>query len=168
MSLRMQGMLLRFLETGELQKVGADRVGRRIDVRVIAATNRDLAEMVAQGLFREDLYYRINVINIHVPPLRERRDDIPLLVDHFFENMGRHNGSRPAVSPEAYVALAEYPWPGNVRELANVDRTDPRVRLRARDSAPTTCRSRFGRRAASASGRNANAGGRWPTTCSSG
>ena len=120
MSLRMQGMLLRFLETGELQKVGADRVGRRVDVRVIAATNRSLPEMVAQGLFREDLYYRINVINIHVPPLRERREDIPLLVDHFFENMGRGNGSRPAVSPEAYVALSEYPWPGNVRELANV------------------------------------------------
>ena len=120
MSLRMQGMLLRFLETGELQKVGADRVGRRIDVRVIAATNRALAEMVAQGLFREDLFYRINVINISVPPLRERREDIPLLVDHFFENMGHGNGSRPAVSPEAYLALAEYPWPGNVRELANV------------------------------------------------
>ena len=120
MSLRMQGMLLRFLETGELQKVGADRVGRRIDVRVIAATNRLLPEMVAQGLFREDLYYRINVINIHVPPLRDRREDIPVLVDHFFESMGRFNGNRPSVSPEAYVALAEYPWPGNVRELANV------------------------------------------------
>ena len=120
MSLRMQGMLLRFLETGELQKVGADRVGRRIDVRVIAATNRSLPEMVAQGLFREDLYYRVNVINIHVPPLRERREDIPLLVDHFFENMGRGNGTRPVVTPEAYVALSEYPWPGNVRELANV------------------------------------------------
>jgi transcriptional regulator with GAF, ATPase, and Fis domain len=77
MSLRMQGMLLRFLETGELQKVGADRIGRRIDVRVIAATNRALADMVAQGQFREDLYYRLNVINIHVPPLRERREDIP-------------------------------------------------------------------------------------------
>ena len=120
MSLRMQGMLLRFLETGELQKVGADRVGRRIDVRVIAATNRSLSEMVAQGQFREDLFYRINVININVPPLRERREDIPLLVDHFFENMGHNNGSRPVVSPEAYLALAEYPWPGNVRELANV------------------------------------------------
>jgi transcriptional regulator with GAF, ATPase, and Fis domain len=120
MSLRMQGMLLRFLETGELQKVGADRVGRRVDVRVIAATNRSLSEMVAQGLFREDLYYRINVINIHVPPLRERREDIPLLVDHFFENMGRGNGRRPLITPEAYVALSEYPWPGNVRELANV------------------------------------------------
>jgi transcriptional regulator with PAS, ATPase and Fis domain len=120
MSLRMQGMLLRFLETGELQKVGADRVGGRIDVRMIAATNRLLPDMVAQGLFREDLYYRINVINIHVPPLRNRREDIPLLIDYFFENMGRSNGSRPMISPEAYVAFSEYPWPGNVRELANV------------------------------------------------
>jgi len=120
MSLRMQGMLLRFLETGELQKVGADRVGRRVDVRVVAATNRSLSEMVSQGQFREDLYYRINVINIHVPPLRERREDIPLLVDHFFENLGRNNGSRPRISPEACAALVEYPWPGNVRELANV------------------------------------------------
>jgi len=120
MSLRMQGMLLRFLETGELQKVGADRVGRRVDVRVIAATNRSLQDMVEQGSFREDLYYRINVINIHVPPLRERREDIPLLVDHLFENLGSGNGDRPRIMPEVYAALAEYPWPGNVRELANV------------------------------------------------
>jgi DNA-binding NtrC family response regulator len=76
--------------------------------------------MVARGQFREDLYYRINVVNIQVPPLRDRREDIPMLVDHFFENMGHGNGNRPRVSPEAYVALAEYPWPGNVRELANV------------------------------------------------
>ena len=120
MSLRMQGMLLRFLETGELQKVGADRISRRLDVRVIMATNRVLSELVAQGLFREDLFYRINVINIHVPPLRDRRDDIPLLVDHFFEHMGHTNGSRPTFTPEAYVALAAYSWPGNVRELANI------------------------------------------------
>jgi transcriptional regulator with PAS, ATPase and Fis domain len=120
MSLRMQGMLLRFLETGELQKVGADRVGRRVDVRVVAATNRSLADMVSQGQFREDLYYRLNVINIHVPPLRDRREDIPLLVDHFLDNMAQSNGTRPRITPEAFVVLAEYPWPGNVRELANV------------------------------------------------
>jgi transcriptional regulator with GAF, ATPase, and Fis domain len=120
MSLRMQGMLLRFLETGELQKVGADRIGRQLNVRVIMATNKVLSEMVVRGQFREDLFYRINVINIHVPPLRDRRDDIPLLVDHFFENMGRVNGSRPRLTPEAHVSLAAYSWPGNVRELANV------------------------------------------------
>jgi len=120
MSLRMQGMLLRFLETGELQKVGADRVGRRVDVRVVAATNRSLADMVSQGQFREDLYYRINVINIHVPPLRDRREDIPMLVEHFLDNMAQNNGTRPRITPDAYVVLSEYPWPGNVRELANV------------------------------------------------
>jgi transcriptional regulator with GAF, ATPase, and Fis domain len=120
MSLRMQGMLLRFLETGELQKVGADHVGERLDVRVIVATNRVLPDMVEQGLFREDLYYRINVVNIHVPPLRDRRDDIPLLLEHFFENMGWSNGNRPRIAPDAYAALADYQWPGNVRELANV------------------------------------------------
>jgi len=118
MSLRMQGMLLRFLETGELQKVGADRVGRHVDVRVIAATNRLIADMVSQGSFREDLYYRINVINIQVPPLRERREDIPMLVEAFLESLD--NDRKLRITPEAYAALAEYSWPGNVRELANV------------------------------------------------
>src|SRR6186997_2730884 len=79
MTLRMQGLLLRFLETGELQKVGADHVTRRVNVRVVAATNRDLRQLIAQGLFREDLLYRLNVVHMHVPPLRERRDDIPEL-----------------------------------------------------------------------------------------
>ena len=81
MTLRMQGLLLRFLETGELQKVGADGSGRIVNVRVIAATNRDLRDMITQGTFREDLFYRLNVIHIVVPPLRERREDIPLLAD---------------------------------------------------------------------------------------
>src|SRR6202008_2705077 len=83
MTLRMQGLLLRFLETGEIQKVGADRSGSRVDVRTIAATNRDLREMIAQGLFREDLFYRLNVIHITVPALRERKQDITALVEHF-------------------------------------------------------------------------------------
>src|SRR5688572_13090196 len=83
MTLRMQGLLLRFLETGELQKVGADGSGRVVNVRVIAATNRDLREMVRQGTFREDLFYRLNVIQIAVPPLRERRQDIPVLANQF-------------------------------------------------------------------------------------
>ena len=83
MTLRMQGLLLRFLETGELQKVGADGSGRIVNVRVIAATNRNLREMIKQGTFREDLFYRLNVIHIVVPPLRDRREDIPVLVDHF-------------------------------------------------------------------------------------
>jgi transcriptional regulator with PAS, ATPase and Fis domain len=120
MTLRMQGLLLRFLETGELQKVGADRVAGRVDVRVIAATNRNLSDIVARGQFREDLYYRMNVIHLHVPALRDRIEDLPLLVEHFLSHMTRANGHRLTLKPEAYAALAAYPWPGNVRELENV------------------------------------------------
>src|SRR5205807_8822401 len=83
MTLRMQGLLLRFLETGELQKVGADGGGHHVNVRVIAATNRNLRDMITQGTFREDLFYRLNVIHPVVPPLRDRREDIPGLVNHF-------------------------------------------------------------------------------------
>jgi transcriptional regulator with PAS, ATPase and Fis domain len=121
MTLRMQGLLLRFLETGELQKVGADGGGRRVNVRVIAATNRNLREMIGKGTFREDLFYRINVIHIVVPPLRDRRQDIPALVDHFLSRFTAANHSPiNGVSPEAMKALTEYSWPGNVRELENV------------------------------------------------
>ena len=116
MSLRMQALLLRFLEQGELQRVGAtDRV-RLVDVRVVAATNRNLAERVAAGEFREDLLYRLRVIHIHVPPLRERRGDIQPLVEHF-ASMRR----QPArFAPDAVATLERYRWPGNVRELQNV------------------------------------------------
>ena len=121
MTLRMQGMLLRFLETGELQKVGADTVSRRVDVRIVAATNRDLPSMVKQGQFREDLYYRLNVIHLTVPPLRERREDIPDLVEHFLDHFRKVNRSAvTSVSPEAMDALRQYSWPGNVRELENI------------------------------------------------
>jgi transcriptional regulator with PAS, ATPase and Fis domain len=121
MTLRMQGLLLRFLETGELQKVGADGSGRPVNVRVLAATNRDLREMIKQGTFREDLFYRLNVIHIVVPPLRERRDDIPDLVSHFLSQFTALNRSPiTGVSPDAMKALREYSWPGNVRELENV------------------------------------------------
>ncbi len=121
MTPRLQGLLLRFLETGELQKVGADRTMGVVDVRVIAATNRNLPDMIAQGAFREDLYYRLNVIHLHVPPLRERKDDIPMLAEHFLHHFTR-NGMYPAkrLSPEAVSALIEHGWPGNVRELENV------------------------------------------------
>jgi len=121
MTLRMQGLLLRFLETGELQKVGADGSGRVVNVRVIAATNRDLRDMIKQGTFREDLFYRLNVIHIVVPPLRDRREDIPVLANQFlsqFTAQGR--SSITGISPEAMKALGEYSWPGNVRELENV------------------------------------------------
>ena len=121
MTLRMQGLLLRFLETGDVQKVGAHRTDGRVDVRVIAATNRNLRDLIAQGQFREDLFYRLNVIHITVPPLRERREDIPLLIDFFLKRFTQSNGSPlPAISPLAYDALTGHSWPGNVRELENV------------------------------------------------
>ena len=133
MTLRMQGLLLRFLETGELQKVGTYGETKPVNVRVITATNRNLRDLVSQGQFREDLFYRINVIQIIVPPLRERKEDVPLLVEHFLKGVlgsggnghtnGNGNGSaKPFLtfSPEANTALVDYPWPGNVRELRNI------------------------------------------------
>jgi DNA-binding NtrC family response regulator len=116
MTLRMQGLLLRVLETGEVQKVGADRVTSRIQTRVIAATHRNLPELIQQKLFREDLYYRLNVIHIHVPPLRERRSDIPLLADYFLRQIA---GDGVRFSPEALSAMEGWTWPGNVRQLNN-------------------------------------------------
>jgi two-component system response regulator AtoC len=121
MTLRMQGLLLRFLETGELQKVGADGGGRRVNVRVIAATNRNLREMIVQGTFREDLFYRLNVIHLEIPPLRERREDIPVLVEHFLQMFTRDSGCVvKSLGADAVSALSRYNWPGNVRQLVNV------------------------------------------------
>jgi transcriptional regulator with PAS, ATPase and Fis domain len=115
MSLRMQALLLRFIEQGEIQPVGADRE-RRVDVRIIAATNRNLQERVAAGEFREDLLYRLRVIHIHVPPLRDRPEDLLSLVDRLLQR-----APRPLTfSDEAYQALLRHRWPGNVRELHNV------------------------------------------------
>jgi two-component system response regulator AtoC len=132
MTLRMQGLLLRFLETGELQKVGADGGGRIVNVRVLAATNRNLKDMINQGSFREDLFYRLNVIHIVVPPLRDRREDIPLLAQHFLARFNQANDSAiPEIAGAAMKALTEYSWPGNVRELENViERLVVNVRLR--------------------------------------
>jgi DNA-binding NtrC family response regulator len=122
MTLRMQGLLLRFLETGELQKVGSERMGSVVNVRVIAATNRNLRHLIDQGQFREDLFYRLNVIHLRIPPLRDRRADIPALVEHFFEKFSQKRGHTRLVSfaPDAMQVLMEYAWPGNVRELENV------------------------------------------------
>jgi transcriptional regulator with PAS, ATPase and Fis domain len=116
MGLRMQALLLRFLETGELQRVGSDSPSRRVDVRIVSATNRDLRAMVNKGLFRDDLLYRIDVTRIDVPPLRERSEDIPALVDHL---MARSGGTL-TFSDAAMRLLESYRWPGNVRELQNV------------------------------------------------
>jgi two-component system response regulator AtoC len=121
MTLRMQGLLLRFMETGELQKVGADRAAGRVNVRVIAATNRNLREMISEGTFREDLFYRLNVIHLTVPPLRERREDITGLIEHFLTQFTGNNGTPvKGISPDGVKLLSEYSWPGNVRELENV------------------------------------------------
>jgi DNA-binding NtrC family response regulator len=121
MSLRMQSLLLRFLETGEIQPVGSDRPRTRVDVRVIAMTNRRLVDQMAAKAFREDLYYRLNVIHIIVPPLRDRREDVPALVEQFLRlSVQRYGVEPPEISAEAMACLVEYRWPGNVRELKNV------------------------------------------------
>ncbi|HKE82793.1 MAG TPA: sigma-54 dependent transcriptional regulator [Vicinamibacterales bacterium] len=121
MSLRMQAMLLRFLETGEIQRVGSDRPMPPLDVRVVAATHRNLVQHVTNKSFREDLYYRLNVIHIEVPPLRERREDIPDLLAHFLALFSRaHRMPEPEIRSDALQQLTSYDWPGNVRELKNV------------------------------------------------
>jgi transcriptional regulator with PAS, ATPase and Fis domain len=121
MSLRMQGVLLRFLETGEVQRVGSDRVQARVNVRIIAATNRDLPDQIRNGSFRLDLYYRLNVIHLRTPALRERPEDVPALLDHFLSVYSRRQQQPlPELSPAARDVLNAYRWPGNVRELKNV------------------------------------------------
>jgi transcriptional regulator with PAS, ATPase and Fis domain len=121
MSLRMQALLLRFLETGEIQRVGADQRHTTVNVRLVTATNRDLLQQIRAGAFREDLYYRLNVIHISIPPLRERKEDVPLLVQHFLEHYGRLYGlPAPELPPELMQPLLAYHWPGNVRELRNM------------------------------------------------
>ncbi len=116
MSLRMQAMFLRFLENGEIQPVGSDVMKTQVNVRVIAATNKDLAAAVAAGQFREDLMYRLDVVHIRVPPLRERCEDVRALIEHHLSRSQR----RISLTEEALRALETYRWPGNVRELQNV------------------------------------------------
>ena len=121
MSMRMQVVLLRFLETGEIQRIGADRSHTRVNVRLVTATNRELQKQIASGAFREDLYFRLNVIRLSLPPLRERIEDIPLLVEYFLDACSRqHRVSTPRVAPAAMDVLMLHAWPGNVRELKNV------------------------------------------------
>jgi len=119
MSLTTQAKVLRVLETQEFQRVGGSRK-IKVDVRIIAATNKDLEEEIQKSNFREDLFYRLNVIPIEVPPLRERKDDIPLLVEHFLQMFATQYGQKPKkVSKSTLRSLVEYDWPGNVRELKN-------------------------------------------------
>ncbi len=114
----LQAKLLRAIQEREIRPVGSTR-RIAINVRILAATNRDLEQAVAQGTFRRDLYFRLNVLSLRIPPLRERRQDIPLLAAHFLERLSRASGQERSVSDEAMKALLAYDWPGNVRELEN-------------------------------------------------
>ena len=120
LSMETQGKLLRVLETKRLRKVG-DTAERDIDIRLISATNRDLSDMVREGLFREDLYYRLNVVPIYLPPLRDRQGDIPLLAASFLDRFCKKNHvAVKGFGPEAMCLIESYTWPGNVRELRNI------------------------------------------------
>ncbi|HWP34422.1 MAG TPA: sigma 54-interacting transcriptional regulator [Thermodesulfobacteriota bacterium] len=120
LELALQAKLLRAIQTGEIQRLGSEQP-RTVDVRVITATNRDLQALMAAGRFREDLYWRINVITLELPPLRARREDLPLLIRHFLARFARELGKpRLALDPEAEAALLAYEYPGNVRELENI------------------------------------------------
>ena len=119
MPLNLQVKLLRVLQEGQIMRLG-ENTPRNVDVRVISATNRDVVRMVEDGTFREDLYFRINIVPIKLPPLRERREDIPLLVGHFLEDAARRYGQpQPRLSKDVYRYFHLYPWPGNIRELKN-------------------------------------------------
>jgi two-component system nitrogen regulation response regulator NtrX len=136
MSLRTQAKVLRALEEQRFEPVGAG-ASVQVDVRVVAATNKNLEEEIERGNFREDLFYRLNVIPFHVPPLRDRREDIPLLADYFLREFTTAYGRKPKeLTPEAYRILQDYHWPGNVRELRNlIERIvilNPQVRVDAR------------------------------------
>ena len=118
-NLTTQVKLLRFLEQRTFERIGSSKP-QNVDVRLIAATNRHLEQMVKEGTFREDLYFRLNVVQIAMPPLRERVEDIPLLLDHFLKSFARENGiEAPVFEPGAMRCLQTYPWPGNIRELRN-------------------------------------------------
>jgi Nif-specific regulatory protein len=119
LSLPLQAKLLRFLQEKEFERLGSTRT-RKVDVRVLAATNRDLASSVMDGSFREDLYYRLNVFPIHVPPLRDRKEDIPDLLHHFLDRISQEYGRRVGISKAAMTLLSRYDWPGNVREMENL------------------------------------------------
>jgi len=132
MSTRVQAALLRFLASGDIQRVGANRAHARVNVRLITGTHRDLQPQIAAGAFREDLYARLQMLRLVLPPLRERTEDIPLLVDSFLQSYAAaHEVTTCEVSSEALEALVAYRWPGNVHELKHVVE---RLALMARDS----------------------------------
>ncbi|PYR63824.1 MAG: hypothetical protein DMF88_24470 [Acidobacteria bacterium] len=150
---RMQALVLRFLETGEIQRVGAERPQHRLDVRVIAATNRDLPADIATGAFREDLYYRLNVIDITIPPLRSRREDIPVLLEHYLRHYSQQHGvPLPTIAPDALRWIITYCaplWNGDrsrgsagrcPRPIGGGRCAAPADRLRCRRHAGDVCR----------------------------
>jgi transcriptional regulator with PAS, ATPase and Fis domain len=118
MSPALQVKLLRVLQEGTFIPVGGNH-SKEVDVRVIAATHKDLTELVKKGEFREDLFYRINVIRLHLPPLRDRREDLAILIDHFLRKHHREGQRTRGLAPDAQAILQAYPWPGNIRELEN-------------------------------------------------
>lgn len=119
MPLALQGKLLRVLQEKEFSPIGSTEL-KQVDIRIIAATNRDLMQMIRDGTFRQELYYRLNVVNIHMPPLKERKEDIPLIINHFLDKCSQeHQKPRPDISSQALRILMDYDYPGNVRELAN-------------------------------------------------
>jgi DNA-binding NtrC family response regulator len=129
--IKSQPKLLRVLETGEFERVGSSKT-RRADVRIVSATNSDLAEEVSAGRFRQDLLFRLNTVEIHLPPIRDRREDIPLLAMHFLrQHAGRYRKNMEGFDPAAMQALLRHPWPGNVRELDHV--VERAVLMEARD-----------------------------------
>ncbi len=118
MPLSLQAKILRVLQDREIERLGGEKT-IKVDVRIIAATNRNLEKLVQEGKFREDLYYRLNVVPIHVPPLKDRKEDIPILVEHFLEVFNSKYNKRVKISPDAMGILMAYHWPGNIRELEN-------------------------------------------------
>jgi transcriptional regulator with GAF, ATPase, and Fis domain len=118
--LDLQSKLLKVIESGEFERLGSPRT-IKVDVRIVACTNRNIEEEIKKGRFRRDLFYRLSVFPVSIPPLRERREDIPLLVNYYVEKFGKANGSDPQkISKGTMKALEDYSWPGNVRELINV------------------------------------------------
>ena len=153
MPIGLQAKLLRVLQFGDVRPVGGDRA-HQVDVRVIAATHRDLPALVREGRFREDLYFRLNVLPVFVPPLRDRREDIPALVAHLLAEARQRAPNSPvrSIGPEALRALTQAPWPGNVRELASVieravvfgaDEIDPAGRVSRPSRPPRRWRRRL-------------------------
>ncbi len=118
MSLATQAKILRVLEEGVVRRLGGIK-DIAVDVRVVASTNKNLDDLIERGLFRSDLYYRLNAVMLHIPPLRERQDDIPLLLEHFLIEFAE-DGLARSFSKEAVMLLTEYSWPGNIRELRNI------------------------------------------------